>query len=82
MIDNVNVIQYPSRGYKEIQCLDGHYITNWNKVDILEFTDTKLMVAPIDYDINNFYCISEEEHNNLMEQQLEKLQEMEKNNNV
>lgn len=80
MIDNVNVIKYPSKGYQEIKCNDNHYITNWNKEDILEFADSKIMIAPINYDISNFYCISEEEHNKYMEQQMNKIKEMENNN--
>ena len=65
--------------FKKVTCIEGHYLTDWDKNDILEYSATKVMFCPIKLDLSPYYCIDEEEHNNLMEQQLEKMKEMEEN---
>ena len=57
--------------FVEITCTEGHYITNWNKEDIMEFADAKLMICPLGFDMTDYYCITEEEHNTCLNQQIE-----------
>lgn len=78
-MSDFDITLYPNKGYKEIICKEGHYITNWNGNDILEYCDAKVMCAPIDYDINQYYCVTEEQHNAYLEQQLAKIKEQENN---
>ena len=61
--------------YKKVWCKDGHYITNWDKVNILEYNSFRIMYCPINTDLSNFYCVTEEENENLY-----KLQEIELKN--
>lgn len=61
----------------EITCTQGHYITNWNKEDIIEFADATLMICPLGFDVSGYYCITEEEHNMYTQQQIERLKEIE-----
>lgn len=56
--------------FKKITCKEGHYITDWNKEDILEFTASKIMFAPISTDLSGYYCITDEEYEKLMDEQL------------
>ena len=63
------------RGYKQIKCTEGHYLTNWDKNDIKEYSYCRVMFAPIDYDISGYYCVDEEEHNRLVEEQIKALEE-------
>ena len=55
--------------FKKVTCKEGHYITDWNKENILDFTSSTTMYCPMDTDLSIYYCISEEEYNKLMEQQ-------------
>lgn len=57
--------------FVEITCTEGHYITNWDKEDITEFADAKLMICPLGFDVSGYYCITEEEHNTYLNQQIE-----------
>jgi hypothetical protein len=66
--------------FVEITCTEGHYITNWDKNDIMEFADAKLMICPLGFDMTDYYCITEEEHNTYIEQQMQKAKEAEEQN--
>lgn len=57
-----------------VTCSEGHYITNWDKEDVRNYTSAKTMYCPLGYDISEYYCMTEEEHNRLMEQQREILE--------
>jgi hypothetical protein len=61
--------------FKVVTCTEGHYITDWDKKDILTFTSAKKMYCPMNYNLDNFYCITQEEYNLLNEQKRVKEEE-------
>ena len=36
MTENFKIIVDEAKGFTKVECVDGHYITNWNKEDIME----------------------------------------------
>ena len=60
-----------------VTCSEGHYITNWNKEDILKYTSAKVMYCPLNTDLNDYYCVTEEEHNELVEKQRDSVENIE-----
>ena len=65
--------------FKKVTCKEGHYITNWDRQNILDYTSAKIMFCPISTDLEPFYCITDEEHNLLMEELEKELRERENN---
>ena len=63
--------------FKKVTCKEGHHITNWDKVDILDFTSAVIMYCPLNTNLDSFYCITEEEHNALMVEKELKIKERE-----
>lgn len=66
--------------FKKVTCIEGHYITNWDRQNILDYTSAKIMFCPISTDLEQFYCVSDEEHNKLMEELENELKKEEENN--
>lgn len=62
--------------FKKVTCKEGHYITNWNKENVLDYTSAKTMYCPMNTDLESFYCVSEEEHNEIMEKQIKAAEEL------
>ncbi|MEE1226343.1 MAG: hypothetical protein UHM08_04470 [Bacteroidales bacterium] len=62
--------------FKKVTCKEGHYITNWNKENVLDYTSAKTMYCPMNTDLEAFYCVSEEEHNEIMEKQIKAAEEL------
>lgn len=62
---------FEDKGYMKVTCKEGHYITNWNKENVMEFTSAKVMYCPLNIDLSSYYCITETEYNELMEAQRE-----------
>lgn len=81
MKDNFKIIVDEAKGYIKVECTEGHYITNWDKKDIMEYTDAKVMYCPLGYNLDSFYCVSDEEHNAYIAEQEAKIIELENNNN-
>lgn len=79
MTENFKIIVDEAKGFTKVECVDGHYITNWNKEDIMEYTDAKVMYCPLGYDLEKFYCVTEEEHNTYLAEQEAKMLEMKNN---
>lgn len=67
--------------FKKVTCKEGHYITNWDKVDIMQYTSAKVMYCPMGTDLESYYCITEEAHNILMEEMEKKAKEEEEKRN-
>lgn len=67
--------------FKKVTCKEGHYITNWDKVDIMQYTSAKVMYCPMGADLEPYYCITEEAHNILMEEMEKKAKEEEEKRN-
>lgn len=77
--ENIKIEIYTEKGYIKVECADGHYITDWDKKDILEFTDSKIMYCPLNYNLDAYYCLTDEEHNAYVAEQIAKIKEMENN---
>lgn len=48
---------------------EGNVITDWNKNDIVDYAFYKIVVCPLDTDLNYFYEITEEENEEYLRQQ-------------
>lgn len=48
--------------FLKVTCKEGHYITNWDKEDILEYNSSKIMYCPLNTDLSKYYCVTEEEN--------------------
>ena len=55
----------------EVKADDGKVLTNWNKVDVKEFTFSRMMYCPLTKDLSDYYEITEEEKDNIIKQQIE-----------
>lgn len=76
MNEHLNVEINDKFNFKKVTCKEGHYITDWDKVDILKYTSAKVMFCPMSTDLEKFYCITEDEHNELMEKQIKAAEEL------
>ena len=79
-MNEIQIERNEDYGFLILTCSEGHYISNWNKVDILEFTSAKKIFCPADTDTTQFYCLTEEEHNELVELQRQAIEQKEKEN--
>lgn len=69
MIHNEHLIVENKEKFMVVSCSEGHYITNWDKKDVRNYTSAKKMYCPLGYDISGYYCVTEEEHNQLIKEQ-------------
>lgn len=76
----INVENFEDKGFKKIWCSDGHYMTDWNKENIEQFTYSKIIYCPISFNHSNIYCITEEEKERLEKEQMEFIENKEKEN--
>ena len=64
--------------YIKVTAEDGFYISEYKEGDdILTFSSSKLMFAPLGTDLSNLKEITEEENNRLSELQIDRLRELE-----
>lgn len=68
--------------FKKITCKENHYITSWDKENILEFYSAKILFTPINVDISKYYCITEEENIAFEEEKERVIREQIDNRNV
>ena len=68
------IIEYNEKyNFNKITCPEGHYITDWDKQDIKQYTASTIMYAPTNVNLDNYYCITVAEHSEYMDKQLEEL---------
>lgn len=65
--------------FLKVFCDEGHYITNWDMVDIKDYTFAKIMYCNHDYDISKYYCVTDEEHSQYIAEQEAKAREEDNN---
>lgn len=56
--------------FNKVTCIEGHLITNWDGNDIKSYTACTIMYTPSNITIDEYYCITEDEHNKLMNEQV------------
>ena len=65
--------------FNKITCTENHYITSWKEGDdIKEYSSSTLIYAPTSVDTSVYRCVTEEEHNKLMELQRIAIEEEER----
>lgn len=56
-------IEYNEKyNFNKVTCTDGHFITNWDGVDYREYTASTVMYAPVSVNLDEYYCVTEEQH--------------------
>lgn len=66
--------------YIKVTCSEGHYITKWNKENVLDFSYAKIMYCPLTIDLSVYYCLTDEEIERYNEEQRIAVEELEKIN--
>lgn len=79
MNEHLIIEEYDS--YLKVTCKENHYITNWDKEDVREYTSAKIMYCPKTVDLSVYYCLTDEEHNAIIEKQMQIVKEEENNKN-
>lgn len=51
----------------EVKADEGKVLTNWNKVDVKEFTFSRMMYCPLNKDLSDYYEMTEEEKDNILQ---------------
>lgn len=64
-------------GFLEVKCKEGHYITNWDKKDVVQYNSATVMYCPMSISLDDYYCVTDEENERLIAQQIERLKEIE-----
>lgn len=80
MEHNINVEIFEEKGYKKIWCNEGHYMTDWNRENIEEFTYSRVIYAPIKTNVDSLYCITDEECEKLNEELINYIENKNKEN--
>ena len=65
-------IEYNEKyNFNKVTCTEGHFITNWDGVDYREYTASTIMYAPVSVNLDEFYCVTEEQHKENLVKHLE-----------
>lgn len=51
----------------EVKADEGKVLTNWNKVNVKEFTFSRMMYCPLNKDLSDYYEMTEEEKDNVLQ---------------
>ena len=60
----------------EITTDEGYVMTDWNGENILEYSSTKQLVCPVNYDYSAYYIVTDEDDAKYMELQLIEIEKM------
>lgn len=80
MEHKINIEFNEKFNFYKLTCSEGHCMTDWNKEFIEDFTYSKIIYCPINKDHSNIYCITDEEKNRLEKEQLEFIENKNKEN--
>ena len=80
MNTHIKTQEFKDKGYLKVWCSEGHYITDWNKENIMDFRFAKTMYCPLGYDLTAYYCITDEECENYEKQMIEAYEKERENN--
>lgn len=68
-LEHLKIAEEKKDYFVHVHCEDGWYLTDWNKEDIKEFHASVCMYLPIRDKYNNYYLITLEDYNRLMNEQ-------------
>lgn len=66
-----NIIVRETDKFIEITANDGYVMTDWDGNDILNYTSTKQLICPLNYDYGAYYTITDEQDAEYIELQKE-----------
>lgn len=58
----------------EIVADEGYVITDWDGDDILNYTSTKQLICPVNYDYGAYYTITDEQDAEYVERQIAEIE--------
>lgn len=73
-----NIIVRETDKFIEITANDGYVMTDWDGNDILNYTSTKQLICPVNYDYGAYYTITDEQDAEYKRLQEQTINEMEK----
>lgn len=53
------IVTIHDKGYKVVTCPDGYCFTDWDKKDANEFSASRLMYAPLSFDLEPYYTMTD-----------------------
>jgi hypothetical protein len=68
-LEHLKIAEEKKDYFVHVHCEDGWYLTDWDKEDIKEFHASVCMYLPIRDKYNNYYLITLEDYNRLMNEQ-------------
>ena len=66
-----NIIVRETDKFIEITANEGYVMTDWNGDNILDYTSTKQLICPVNYDYGAYYTITDEQDAEYVELQKE-----------
>lgn len=73
-----NIIVRETDKFIEITANEGYVMTDWDGNDILNYTSTKQLICPVNYDYGAYYTITDEQDAEYIELQKELIESKEK----
>lgn len=58
----------------EIVADEGYVMTDWNGDDIMNYTSTKVLICPVNYDYGAYYTITDEQDAEYVEEQIAEIE--------
>jgi hypothetical protein len=58
----------------EIVADDGYVMTDWNGDDIMDYTSTKVLICPVNYDYSVYRTITDEQDAEYVERQIAEIE--------
>lgn len=58
----------------EITANEGYVMTDWNGDNILDYSSTKQMICPVNYDYGAYYTITDEQDAEYVERQIAEIE--------
>ena len=58
----------------EIVADEGYVMTDWNGDDIMDYTSTKVLICPVNYDYGTYYTITDEQDAEYVERQIAEIE--------
>lgn len=78
MEHKINIEENKDKGFIKVTCSEGCFMTEWNKENILEYTSFRTMYCPLNKDLSNIYCVSDEDNAKYEEEKEKAIELMEK----